>query len=231
MLLAADASWRLVDAVDALADASRSQSSPSAVARVAVSPCEWLQSGPARAALDTASALARPTLRAIMQLSVGGEPLSAGALTAELFGHVAPQTVENFARLCRGDPSGQRTYVEKRFHRIIRGFMAQGGSDGHSYGESAFGGQFSDETFALSHDGAGVLSMANAGENTNGAQFFILFGAQPHLDGKHVVFGRLVRDDGGASMMALREMENLGSASGATSKDVRIASCTTKAIQ
>ena len=92
---------------------------------------------------------------------------------------------------------------------------------------AGWGGKFGDETFALSHDARGVLSMANAGPDTNGSQFFVLFGPQHHLDGKHVVFGKLVsaEDDGGASEAVLRAVEAVGSTSGETRVEVRIATC------
>ena len=110
--------------------------------------------------------------------------------------------------------------------------MAQGGSTDGGYGQSANGGRFADESFALSHDAAGVLSMANAGEDTNASQFFILFNPQPHLDGKHVVFGRMapLDDDGASSLAVLHEIESVGSRSGATQLPVKIATCTVKAV-
>ena len=105
-------------------------------------------------------------------------------------------------------------------------FMAQGGSTDGKYGQSAYGGNFPDESFALSHDAAGVLSMANAGEDTNASQFFMLFNPQPHLDGKHVVFGRL-RANGHEppDLETLREIESAGSRSGSTQLPVKIEQC------
>eukprot|EP00966_Prymnesium_polylepis_P132668 3067156-Prymnesium_polylepis.1 len=104
-----------------------------------------------------------------------------------LFGRAAPMTVENFVGLCTGDhgtsEAGTRMhYVGTKFHRVMAGFMAQGGNTARDaaggQGESIWGGAFADESFALSHDAPGVLSMANAGANTNRAQFFMLFAAQ-----------------------------------------------------
>jgi len=109
-----------------------------------------------------------------------------GDIVCELFAADAPLTVENFVNLSR---SG--FYDGTTFHRVIPGFMAQGG-DPTGTGRGGPGYQFGDEfSSARRHDGPGVLSMANAGANTNGSQFFITFGPTPHLDGKHSVFGRV----------------------------------------
>jgi cyclophilin family peptidyl-prolyl cis-trans isomerase len=109
-----------------------------------------------------------------------------GAFDVELFAADAPLTVENFVNLARAG-----FYDGTTFHRVIPGFMAQGG-DPTGTGRGGPGYQFRDEFgSARRHDAAGVLSMANAGPNTNGSQFFITFGPTPHLDGKHTVFGRV----------------------------------------
>lgn len=111
-----------------------------------------------------------------------------GDFQVELFAAQAPQTVNNFAFLAR-----EGFYNGTTFHRVIRGFMAQGG-DPTGTGTGGPGYRFNDEpgALAIKHDSAGVLSMANAGPNTNGSQFFITFGPTPHLNGKHGVFGRVV---------------------------------------
>ena len=109
-----------------------------------------------------------------------------GEFTCELFAADAPMTVENFVNLARA-----RFYDGTTFHRVIRGFMAQGG-DPTGTGTGGPGYSFRDElSVKRRHDGPGVLSMANAGPNTNGSQFFITFAATPHLDGRHTVFGRV----------------------------------------
>jgi cyclophilin family peptidyl-prolyl cis-trans isomerase len=120
-----------------------------------------------------------------------------GAFDVELFAADAPLTVENFVNLARAG-----FYDGTTFHRVIPGFMAQGG-DPTGSGSGGPGYQFRDEFGSpRRHDAAGVLSMANAGPNTNGSQFFITFGPTPHLDGKHTVFGRVT--DGLDVAMAIR---------------------------
>lgn len=114
---------------------------------------------------------------------------TAGAFTVELYYEHAPKTCTNFVQLAR-----RGYYDGVAFHRVIRDFMLQGGDPTGTGrgGESAFGGKFEDEiTSALKHTGAGVLSMANAGPNTNGSQFFVTLAPTPWLDGKHTIFGRV----------------------------------------
>ncbi|CAI9107749.1 OLC1v1007184C1 [Oldenlandia corymbosa var. corymbosa] len=149
----------------------------------------------------------------------------------ELFADVVPKTAENFRALCTGEKGiGASTgkplhFKGSIFHRIVKGFMAQGGDfssgDGKG-GESIYGGKFQDENFKLDHSEAGLLSMANAGPNTNGSQFFILFKRQPHLDGKHVVFGKVVK-----GMEVIMKIEQLGATDGTgkPSGTVRISNC------
>jgi cyclophilin family peptidyl-prolyl cis-trans isomerase len=123
-----------------------------------------------------------------------------GEFSAELYADRAPRTVENFVNLAR---SG--FYDGTTFHRVIAGFMAQGG-DPTGTGTGGPGYQFADEFHpTLRHDGPGILSMANAGPGTNGSQFFITHGPTPHLDGKHSVFGRVI--DGMDVVLALRERD------------------------
>lgn len=136
-----------------------------------------------------------------------------GDITIELFEERAPRTVENFLNLAEHDPAadddpapdtttwedpetgevrGDSLYEGCVFHRIIGGFMIQGG-DPTGTGRGGPGYEFDDEFHdELTHDGPGVLSMANSGPDTNGSQFFVTLDAQPHLDGKHAVFGEVV---------------------------------------
>jgi peptidyl-prolyl cis-trans isomerase B (cyclophilin B) len=123
-----------------------------------------------------------------------------GEIVAELYADKAPLTVENFVNLAR---SG--FYDGTTFHRVIPGFMAQGG-DPTGTGRGGPGYQFGDEFHPdLRHDGAGVLSMANAGPATNGSQFFITYSATPHLNDRHSVFGRVV--EGVDVLNAIRERD------------------------
>lgn len=147
--------------------------------------------------------------RVYMDIAIGHR--SAGRLVFELFADYTPRTAENFRALCTGERGiSPRTnipmsYQGSLFHRIIGGFMAQGGDftngDGTG-GESIFGEKFADENFILQHDGGGLLSMANAGPNTNGSQFFLTFRQAAHLNGRHCVFGRV---ESGMATLALIE--------------------------
>ncbi|KAK2363754.1 Cyclophilin peptidyl-prolyl cis-trans isomerase family protein [Trifolium repens] len=160
-------------------------------------------------------------------VSIDGDPVE--RIVIELFSSVVPKTAENFRALCTGEKGiGEATgkplhYKGTCFHRIIKGFMAQGGdfSRGNGTGgESIYGGKFADENFKLKHDGPGVLSMANSGPNTNGSQFFIIFKRQPHLDGKHVVFGKVTK-----GIDILKKMEQLGTADGKPTQPIKIVDC------
>ena len=123
-----------------------------------------------------------------------------GDIVVELYADRAPLTVENFVNLARAG-----FYDGTTFHRVIKGFMAQGG-DPTGTGTGGPGYQFGDEFHpSLRHDGPGVLSMANAGAGTNGSQFFITHGATPHLDNKHTVFGRVT--EGMDVVSSLRERD------------------------
>ncbi|XP_010512756.1 PREDICTED: peptidyl-prolyl cis-trans isomerase CYP63 [Camelina sativa] len=159
-----------------------------------------------------------------LDVSIGEDPVQ--RIVIELFADVVPKTAENFRALCTGEAGVGKTTAKplhfkgSSFHRVIKGFMAQGGdfSNGNGTGgESIYGGKFSDENFRLDHDGAGVLSMANCGPNTNGSQFFILFKRQPHLDGKHVVFGKVVE-----GMTVIKKMELVGTSDGKPTSSVEI---------
>ena len=164
------------------------------------------------------------TDKVYFDISIDNEP--AGRIVFGLFGKTVPKTAENFRALCTGESGdGQRGvplhYQGSIFHRVIPGFMAQGGdfTDGNGRGgESIYGAKFEDENFSLKHTKPGLLSMANSGKNTNGSQFFITFVETAWLDGRHVVFGEVIE-----GMDLVKQLEGLGSQGGATSKTIKIA--------
>ncbi|KAF9320313.1 Peptidyl-prolyl cis-trans isomerase D [Podila horticola] len=169
-----------------------------------------------------------PNPRTFFDITIGDEPI--GRVVFELFADVVPKTAENFRALCTGEKGiGQSTgkpltYKGAPFHRIIPDFMIQGGdfsNQNGTGGESIYGSKFEDENFDLKHDKPFLLSMANAGPGTNGSQFFVTTVPTPHLDGKHVVFGRVLK-----GISVVREVERTPKgANDAPASPVIIADC------
>ena len=163
------------------------------------------------------------TAKVFFDIDIAGKP--AGKIEMELWGKTVPKTVENFRALATGEKGKGKSGKALHFkgspvHRVIPQFMLQGGDftngDGTG-GESIYGEKFADENFYCRHTERGLLSMANAGPNTNGSQFFITFKETPWLDGKHVVFGKVTKGS-----EVLEKIEKLGSGSGKPAEKIEI---------
>ncbi|KAH9729629.1 peptidyl-prolyl cis-trans isomerase CYP63 [Citrus sinensis] len=166
-----------------------------------------------------------------LDVSIDGDPVE--KIVIELFADVVPKTAENFRALCTGEKGiGKSTgkplhYKGTMFHRIIKGFMIQTCKEQPLIGLQALvekvymeGNLLVDENFKLDHNGPGILSMANSGANTNGSQFFITFRRQHHLDGKHVVFGKVVK-----GLNIVKKIEQVGTGDGKPAQPVKIIDC------
>lgn len=157
--------------------------------------------------------------RVFFDIQINSQP--AGRVVFELFADEVPKTAENFRQLCTGEAGFG--YKSSSFHRVIPQFMLQGGdftNHNGTGGKSIYGNKFADENFKHKHTIPGLLSMANAGPNTNGSQFFVTTVACGWLDGKHVVFGKVVE-----GMSVVTAVEKLGSSNGKTSAKITIADC------
>jgi len=167
-----------------------------------------------------------PRPRVFFDVTMGGTPV--GRVVFELYNDITPKTAENFRCLCTGEKGTGKSGVPLHFkgsifHRIIKQFMIQGGdftAGNGTGGESIYGEKFEDENFEEKHTRPGLLSMANAGPGTNGSQFFITTVNTPHLDGKHVVFGRVIK-----GMSIVRKLEYTPVVSDKPISDCVIADC------
>jgi len=159
--------------------------------------------------------------RAKVFFDVQADAKDIGRIEFELYTDVTPKTAENFRALCTGEKGFG--YKGCTFHRVIPNFMLQGGdftNHNGTGGKSIYGNKFEDENFQLKHTKPGLLSMANAGPNTNGSQFFVTTVVTDWLDGKHVVFGEVTK-----GMEVVKAVEKLGHSSGKTKGKITISNC------
>ena len=166
----------------------------------------------------------------MIDVTIGGK--DSGRITVGLLGDKVPATSLNFAAMCDQNQTvagKKHPFKGSSFHRVIPNFMLQGGDftkGNGTGGASIFGEKFKDENFEYKHDKPGILSMANAGPNTNGSQFFITTVKTPWLDGRHVVFGEVIE-----GMEVVKKVEAVGSRSGRTSQKVMIKDCSVKQLK
>ena len=163
--------------------------------------------------------------KVFFDISIGDEDI--GRIVMLLYADTTPKTCDNFLKLCTGEveKDGQKLHYEgSTFHRVISGFMIQGGdftNHNGTGGRSIYGEKFADENFKVKHTEPGLLSMANAGPGTNGSQFFITVAATPHLDGKHVVFGKVIE----GYEEVVKKIEATPTTNDKPVKDVKIKAC------
>lgn len=166
------------------------------------------------------------THKVFFEIEQGGKSL--GTIEIGLYGRVVPRTVKNFYQIAQGNQA--KKYAGTKFHRVIPGFMIQGGDVENLNGRggwSIWGRRFDDENFSIKHTKAGLMSMANAGPDTNGSQFFITVAPTSWLDGKHVVFGEVLN-----GMDVVTSIENTPTgAQDAPKSEVVISKCTVKELE
>merc|ERR1712022_31474 len=166
-----------------------------------------------------AARILKMSTKVFFDMTADGSPI--GRVEMTLREDVVPKTAENFRALCTGEKGFG--FKGSGFPRVIPNFMCQGGdftNHNGTGGKSIYGNKFEDENFTLKHTGPGILSMANAGPNTNGSQFFLCTVKTDWLDGKHVVFGSVTQ-----GMDTVKKVESYGSQSGKTREGIMIANC------